>query len=107
MDQITPQSQVIKLEEKLKTANLPVDLNEKIGNMISILKASLNNPGATFVNYETVSRYLDWILGLPLNKETQDILDLSKAKQVLDKNHYGLESVKNEILEYLAAISKW
>jgi len=104
MDQITPESQVTKLEEKLKAANLPVDLAEKVGNMIALLKASLSNPGATFVNYESVSRYLDWVLSLPFSKETQDILDLNKAKEVLDKNHYGLESVKNKILEYLAAI---
>jgi ATP-dependent Lon protease len=104
MDTINPVSQVEKLEEKLKAANLPPDLTEKINGMLAILKVSLQGQGGTFVNYESVSRYIDWILSIPFNKETQDILDLNKAKEILDKNHYGLETVKNKILEYLAAL---
>ena len=97
-------AQVGKLEEKLKAANLPPDLTEKIEGMISLLKISLQNPGAAFINYESVSRYVDWVLGLPFKVETQDILDLASAKEILDKNHYGLENVKNQILEYLASL---
>src|SRR3989344_2653244 len=51
-----------------------------------------------------VSNYLNWIISLPFNKETKDILDLNHAKETLDKNHYGLLSVKNRILEYLSSI---
>jgi ATP-dependent Lon protease len=105
MDNNSSASQVGKLEEKLKAANLPPDLNEKINGMITMLKFSMQNPGGgSFVNYESVSSYIDWVLQLPFNKQTQDMLDLNKAKQILDKNHYGLDSVKNEILEYLAAL---
>jgi len=104
MDNNSSNSQVGKLEEKLKAANLPPDLSEKIDGMISMLKVSLQNPGGSFVNYESVSSYIDWVLQLPFNKQTEDLLDLTKAKQILDKNHYGLETVKNEILEYLAAL---
>ncbi|MCP4675271.1 MAG: AAA family ATPase, partial [Deltaproteobacteria bacterium] len=51
----------------------------------------------------TVSRtYLDWLVALPWQKSTTDILDLKKAKKVLDEDHYDLEKVKDRILEYLA-----
>ena len=94
-------SQVQKLEEKVKAANLPNDLSEKISTMLLILNNSLKTGAGTFVNYESIANYINWILSLPFNKETQDNMDLNKTKQVLDKNHYGLENVKNTILEYL------
>ena len=51
----------------------------------------------------TVSRnYLDWILGLPWEVSTEDSLDLKKAKETLDKDHYGLEKIKKRIIEFLA-----
>jgi len=51
----------------------------------------------------TVSRtYLDWLTSLPWSKSSQDILDIRKAKKVLDEDHYDLEKVKERILEYLA-----
>lgn len=51
----------------------------------------------------TVSRtYLDWLVGLPWGKKTKDNLDLDRAQRILDKGHYGLEKVKERILEYLA-----
>ncbi|PIP74700.1 MAG: hypothetical protein CO135_02545 [Candidatus Levybacteria bacterium CG_4_9_14_3_um_filter_35_16] len=98
------ESQVQNLEEKVKAANLPLDLNEKVEGMLSMLKAGLKAGGATYINFESTAKYIDWIISLPFAKETKDILDLNAAKQILDKNHYGLESVKNRILEYLASI---
>jgi ATP-dependent Lon protease len=51
----------------------------------------------------TVSRsYLDWILDLPWSTSTQDTLDIAKAREVLERDHYGLDKVKKRILEYLA-----
>lgn len=97
-------SQIQKLEEKVKAANLPGDLLEKINTMLTILKTSLSSGTGNFINYESISNYIDWVSSLPFNKETQDNMDLIKTKQILDKNHYGLESVKNTILEYLSAL---
>lgn len=51
----------------------------------------------------TVSRtYLDWLGGLPWAKRTQDVLDLKKARGILDEDHYGLEKPKERVLEYIA-----
>jgi ATP-dependent Lon protease len=50
----------------------------------------------------TVRNYLDWLVGLPWSKTTRDNLDLAKAAAILDEDHYGLENVKERILEYLS-----
>jgi len=51
----------------------------------------------------TVSRtYIDWLLEMPWNKKTRDRLDVGKAEEILEEDHYGLEKVKKRILEYLA-----
>ena len=72
--------------------------------MINLLRASVKTGSVSFINFENVSSYVNWVTFLPFSNETKDILDLNNAKQVLDKNHYGLESVKNRILEYLSSI---
>lgn len=100
-------AQIQKLEEKAKTASLPPDLLEKIDEEIALLRGSLKSDSTTsgsFVSFENVANYINWVTSLPFNKETTDTLDLVRAKQILDKNHYGLESVKNRILEYLSSL---
>lgn len=105
MDQnLNLESHIQKLEEKVKSAQLPQDLFEKIEGMITLFRASLKSGSGTFINFESVSNYINWVTSLPFHKETKDILDLNLARQILDKNHFGLESVKNRILEYLASI---
>ena len=95
--------EVKKLEEKLAGASTPPDLREEISASIERLKVSFK-----FGNYsrdlEEVSRYLDWITSLPWVKRTEDILDLNFSRQVLDGNHFGLQTVKDRILEYLAVL---
>ena len=51
---------------------------------------------------DTVRKYLDWIINLPWNKQTKDRLDIKESRKILDREHYGLEDVKERILEYLA-----
>lgn len=100
----TLELQIQKLDEKIKASNLPSDLLEKIESMINLLRTTLKSANASFINFETVSNYVNWVTSLPFNKETKDILDLHGAKEILDKNHYGLLSVKNRIIEYLSSI---
>ncbi|MCV5707589.1 hypothetical protein OFN27_30970, partial [Escherichia coli] len=49
-----------------------------------------------------VRTYLDWIVSLPWNTRTEDQIDLKQAKVILEEDHYGLEKVKDRVLEYLA-----
>ncbi len=96
--------EILKLEEKVKAANLPNDLIEKIDTMLSIIKMSLKTGNSQVSNFENIQNYINLICLLPFNLETKDTMDINFAKQVLDKNHYGLTSVKNTILEYLSAL---
>lgn len=96
--------EIRSLEQKLITANLPPDLLEKGKGMIVRLDriAKLNGNYAT--EFDNASRYIDWITNLPWNKKSTDILDLANAEKTLNSNHYGLQMVKDKILEYLAVL---
>ena len=54
--------------------------------------------------YIVSETYIDWILELPWGKETEDSLDLARAREILDREHYGLDKVKERIIEYLAVL---
>lgn len=96
-------SKVKELQEKIKIARLPLGLVEKLEEEVSVLELSLRGENA-FINFENFSNYVNCILSLPFYRETKDILNIAKAKEILDKNHYGLPSVKNVILEYLSTL---
>lgn len=55
--------------------------------------------------YEKVSRYINWILQIPWENETQDVTDIQKAKEVFDKHHYGMQEVKDRFLEYISVLN--
>ena len=95
--------QLGKLTGKVKASGLPQELLEKVMEEISLLSSTLA-ASSSFANFESVSSHINWIISLPFNKETQDVLDLVKAKEVLDKDHYGLNVVKDRILEYLSSL---
>lgn len=98
------ENQIQALEQKLKASHIPPDLAEKIQGMILMLRASLKSGTGSFTSYESVANYVNWVVSLPFGVVTPDVLDLTHAKQTLDKNHYGLESVKTRIVEYLASL---
>jgi ATP-dependent Lon protease len=79
-------------------ANLPEEA-KKVAEKEHRRLSQMNAASAEY----TVSRtYLDWILDLPWSTGTEDTLDIARARDVLEKDHYGLDKVKNRILEYLA-----
>ncbi len=93
--------QISKLENSINAASMPQDLHQKAIAMLNRLKI-IKHDGSFFMEYDSISRYMEWITNLPWNKGSQDILDLNHAKQVLDHNHYGLNDVKEKIMEYLS-----
>lgn len=96
--------EIRKLEQKIQKTELPVELKEKVLEMVDRL-TRLGKIAEYTNEYENTTRYIDWITSLPWTRESKDILDLKNAKQILDKNHYGLENIKERILEYLAVLN--
>lgn len=88
------------LSKKIKEANLPAEVKEK-----ALEEARrLNKINSSSPDYSIIQNYLDLILELPFSVSTQDSFDLKEAKEVLDKDHFGLEKVKERIIEYLAVL---
>jgi ATP-dependent Lon protease len=101
------QQQVIQEIEQLKTqiqnSTVPKEIKERVDNMIKRLER-MAQFGSYSTEFEIVSKYIDWTTSIPWNNFTQDRLELDVAKQMMDKNHYGMEKVKQMILDYLAVM---
>lgn len=102
MNQVPAQFEDIKLlEEKLQTASLPPQLLQKAKANIERLVRLASAKGYS-EEYDSVARFIDWAVSLPWNKSSQDNLSLEAAKKVLDQNHFGLENIKERILEFMS-----
>lgn len=96
---------ILKLREKIAKASLPLDLREKVLIQIDRLEYALKGEGSSAYSFlEQTNSYVEWIINLPWNRETKDILDIERAKTVFHKNHYGLVKIKQRILEFLSVI---
>lgn len=100
--------QIRKLGEKVEQVKLPGPLKDNLMERISrlaLLRSSSGFMSANYIlEYEKTAGYINWIVGLPWNTVSADILDLVKAKEVMDKRHYGLDVIKDRILDYMATI---
>ncbi len=88
------------LSAKLKQKNYPADIQEKLDEELGRMK--LMQP--TSPEYAVSRNYLDWFLNFPYGVYTGTAVDLKKVKMALDSRHYGLEKVKDRILEYIAVL---
>ncbi len=89
-----------ELRERVLKAAMPKDVEEKaLAEVDRLRRMSPMSPEATVVR-----GYVETLVALPWNKRTKDRLDLAKARRILDEDHYGLEKVKDRILEYLAVV---
>lgn len=89
---------ITELEKKLNKKNLPKNAKEKVEKEIK----RLDTMSTMSPEYSYIRTYIDWMLDIPWSEKTKDVLDLKKAKKVLDGDHYDLEKVKEHILDYLA-----
>ncbi|MBI4226459.1 AAA family ATPase [Candidatus Roizmanbacteria bacterium] len=103
MDTSNGSSEVEKLRDRLQSADLPANLREKAVHQIDRIALTLKY-GGNLSQIDITAKYIDWITTLPWNKKTEDILDIQKVKEILDKNHYGLAKIKQRILEYLSVL---
>jgi ATP-dependent Lon protease len=92
------QAEAEELRTKIKAAEMPEEVEEKALKELGRLEKMPAAAAETAV----IRTYLDWLIGMPWQKETEEKLDLKAAQDILDEDHYGLEKVKERILEYLA-----
>ena len=93
------ETKIIKeYEQKLETMRLPKEVKEKASYELKKLKGM--NISSSEGN--TIQSYLDWVFDLPWGKNTKERLDINRAEEVLNEEHYGLDDVKERILEYLS-----
>lgn len=89
------------LQDKLNASNCPRELYEEVNRRISRMIKTANYGGFS-IEFESVSKYVEWISKIPWNKYSEDNLSLANVKKVLDSHHYGIEKVKERILEYIS-----
>ena len=86
------------LKEKLKKLKAPKNIKERINQEIKRYESlSMMSP-----EIDIIKNYIDWLIDLPWEKETKDNEDLKEVRKILDESHYGLDSVKTRIIEFLA-----
>ncbi len=92
------EKEIQELRKKVEEKKMPEEAKEVA--LREIEKLSRLHPASP--EYSVSRNYIDWLLALPWSEETEDILDIERAKKILDEDHYNLEKVKERILEFLA-----
>ena len=90
--------EISEIEDKIKKINFSDEALEKVKSELKKLK----NMGPMSAEATVIRNYIDWITSIPWNKNTDSKINLDKASKVLDEDHYGLDKVKDRIIEYLA-----
>lgn len=91
-----------KIRNKMNSLDLPDNITKRLNEEIE--RYSLTSSASPEVT--TIRSYIDWLLALPWNNESKDITDIKKIESTLDESHFGLDSVKKRILEFIAVKKK-
>ena len=89
---------VIEIVDRLKNTELPKEVREKLE--AEVKKLTKMQPFSA--ESSVIRNYIEAVLDLPWNSETNDVLDLKKASEILERDHYGLKDAKEKVLDYLA-----
>jgi ATP-dependent Lon protease len=93
-----PSAETAELKKRLEEAHLSPEAQREADRELERLSTT---PPAS-AEYQVIRTYLEWLADLPWDKSTEDNLDLARAEQILDEDHYGLDKVKQRILDFLA-----
>lgn len=96
--------EIQRLRDRVHQAPMPAGLLEKADRMLLRL-ARMTQMGSYSKEYESIEQYVRWITQMPWGKFTQDNLDLKHAEEELNAHHYGLQHVKDMVVEYLAVMN--
>src|SRR5699024_3497720 len=91
-------TEVERLREKITEANMPQRILDVALKEVDRFEKVPQSSAESSV----IRNYLDWLISLPWSEETEDTIEIQHAQKILDEDHYGLEKVKERILEYLA-----
>lgn len=97
-EQDDQRDELIELEKRIKKTRLSKEARTKADGELK----KLRNMSPMSAESTVVRNYLDWLLSIPWGKAKNKVIDLSKAEEILNRDHFGLEKVKERILEYLA-----
>ncbi len=97
-------AQISSLSAKVNQTALPQELKDRVASRIDRF-TKLSGSADIFDEVEHFANYIDWITSLPWDKRSEDVLDLTRAKEVLDKHHYGLTDIKSRVLEFISVMS--
>jgi len=101
--QILLQQEIDGLKQKVAAAQMPPEMKIKVEKDLLGLERSVA-VGNYDEKYETVSKYIDWVIKVPWIAETEDTLDVVKTKEIFDKHHFGMHEVKERFLEYVSVL---
>lgn len=91
-------NEISKYEEKIEKTKLSKEVKEKLSYELGRLK----NMSSASAEANVIKTYLDWALDIPWGKYSKESIDIIKAREILNREHYGLDDVKDRIIEYLA-----
>lgn len=91
-------AEIDEMKRKIKESKMPAEVEKRALKEVD----RLERMPAIAAEAPVIRTYLDWLIGLPWSKKTQEKLDVKEAAKVLDEDHYGLAQVKERVLEYLA-----
>jgi ATP-dependent Lon protease len=95
--------EIEELRSRVIQAQVPQELAIDIEKLLERLARIAKTEGYS-AEFDKTEHYVDWVVNLPWSQRTEVAIDLEKARQVFDKNHYGIQNVKERILEYLAVL---
>jgi len=96
-----PKAEMEEIAEQIKQAKMPEEVESEAEKELKKLR--MMSPMSSEAN--VVRNYLEWLIAMPWEIRTEDNFDLKQAEQILDEDHYGLEKIKERIIEYLAVAS--
>lgn len=103
MDESNSLSEVEKLKTLLQSADLPTNLHDKAAEQIERIYLTLKH-GGNLAQLDITAKYINWIVNIPWNKKTDDFLDIERARQILEQNHFGLEKIKQRVIEFISVL---
>ena len=94
------ENEIEELREKILAKGMPAEDEEKVLKELD----RMSRMNTSSPDYTVLRMYIDWILDLPFNEASEDRQDLNEAEKILEEDHFGLEKVKERIVEYLAVM---